>query len=181
MTLDTIASRREAGEAWERNFCILAASYGKEFTPHQLVRREGAAISWWLDAGGVWRKQLLPDVVIWSKPGEHHEIKHKDLMSNGCYGYELYRLRELVRFANVTGQKVYLTIHDWRHAGATSRGDATPNRIEDWFYSDIEELSQHHTGSYKGSIVAGKWHPDVPGHTWRRDEFFHPLAELWAG
>jgi hypothetical protein len=180
MTSDAVNRRRIIGETWERNFCALAASYGKEFTPHQLARADGAACSWWRETDGTWHKQLLPDVVIWSAPGEHHEIKHKDQMRNGCYGYEAYRLRELVRFARTTGQNVFYTIHDWRHAGAATSAEPVPNRIADWFCASVAVLSRSHTAEYWGpSIVNNTMKDDVLQFRWDAVKYFRPLAEVW--
>lgn len=160
---------------------MLAAAYGKEFTPHQIEHRDGAACSWWRDNAGIWRKQLLPDLAIWSAPGEHHEIKHKEVMRNGCYGYEAYRLRELIRFSDITGQRVYLTIHDWRKAGASCAQADVPNRIEDWLCADVTALSRSRSGEFIGpSLVGGILKADVHQYCWQRDQYFTPLAELWA-
>lgn len=181
MTSEIVARRRESGALWERNFCVLAAMHNKEFTPHQLVRKEGAAVSWRQEGNG-WRKQLLPDVVVWSAPGEHHEIKHKNKMNNGCYGYEAYRLHELVRFANTTGQRIYYTIHDWELAGASSSIDPMANRIEDWLCADVADLSRSRTGEFTGrSIIGGVMKSDVRQFMWDASRYFRPLADVWRG
>lgn len=175
-----VATLRLVGKQWERNFCKLAGRYGKEFTPHQLPLANQAACSYWQDTGG-WHVQLLPDVAIWSGPGEHHEIKHKNRMTNGCYGYEEYRLRELVRFADTTGQRVYMTIHDWERAGASSATAEMPNRIEDWVYADVADLAASRSGQFTGpSLVAGIRKLDVRQFRWNAAEYFRPLASLWA-
>lgn len=170
---------RENGEYWEREFCLMAGHYGKVFTQHQLNRSSAAAF--YGRQGPGWETKLLPDVTIWSAPGEHHEIKHKDPTRDGCYGLEVYRLESLVRFVNTTGQQVLYTIHDWRHAGCQSSDDRPENRIEDWFFADIADLSRSHTKlRLSPSYVDGDDRPDVPTFYWRVAEYFHPLSTLWA-
>lgn len=180
MTEADVTTLRAIGKHWERQFGIMACSYGKEFTPHQWGVQDGAACSYWRDAAGRWRKQLLPDIAIWSAPGEDHEIKHKSVMNNGCYGYEEYRLRELVRFAGTTGRRVYMTIHDWARAGAARASEITPNRIEDWFCADIEALSRSNSGTFRAQSLVGGRYKDVPQIRWNRDRYFRPLADIWG-
>lgn len=124
------AADREVGQYWETQFCGMARVYGKTFTPHQF-RRVGSAMFYGgaadLDGKTQW---TLPDITVWSAPGEHHEIKHKNPDRSGCYGLERYRLDALVRFANTTRQKVYYSIHDWEMAGASSAKEQVANDIE---------------------------------------------------
>jgi hypothetical protein len=170
---------RANGEYWERQFCLMAAEYSKLFTQHQLDRSSAAAFyGRWGNGWGTW---LLPDVTIWSAPGEHHEIKHKDPTRDGCYGLEVYRMESLVRFANATGQRVLYTIHDWRHAGCQSSDDRVENRIEDWFFADIADLSRSYTKRLRGpSYVRSGERPGVPTLYWRATEYFRPLSVLWV-
>lgn len=137
------ASDRRTGARWERGFCVLAAGFGKTFTPHQIGRNQSAAA--YERATDGWSSLTLPDVTIWSAPGEHHEIKHKNRTRDGMYGLEEYRVNALVRFANTTAQRVYYTIHDWEIAGATSSADEIANDIEHWFCADIAVLCRSAT------------------------------------
>jgi hypothetical protein len=172
------AADRRLGAHWERQFGIMAAQHSRVFTGHQLDKT-GAAAAYGLD-GDRWDRWLLPDIVIWSAPGEHHEIKHKNPTYSGCYGLEDYRLRSLVKFANTTGQHVYYTIHDWQHAGAANSREDLPNRIEDWFTADITDLSRTRTEHRDGpSYVNGKTEI-VPISYWSRARFFRPLSDLWT-
>lgn len=129
---------RSLGEKWERNFCILAAQYGRSFTRHQF-RKSAAANAYRLE-GQKYHSVLLPDITLWSAPGEHHEIKHKDPTRSGYFGLEKYRLDALIWFARETKQSVYYTIHN--HALAGGR-DVEINRIEDWVTVNV--LALEHT------------------------------------
>jgi len=174
------SERRSIGDYWEHRFCELAVSFGKEFTPHQIGHKDSAACSFWRDALGQWKKQLLPDVVLWGSPSEHYEIKHKNPTRTGRYGYESYRLAELVRFANVTRQPVYYVVHDWQHAGAQTSSERSPNRLEDWFYADVLALNESHTTErIAPSLVAGQFKDDVLQFFWDVALYFRPLGELW--
>lgn len=172
-------SDRELGKKWERNFCFLAADFGKVFTPLQIVQgssKSAAAFS----KSGTWHTQLLPDVTIWSAPGEHHEIKHKNPNRHGSYGLEEYRLIELLRFARVTGQRVLYTIHDWQHAGAEGSGEEMPNRIDDWFYVDVNNLRGMQYPQFSlPSWVGGVRKEKVPQRFWPKD-LWRPLVQLWS-
>lgn len=172
-------SDRELGEHWERQFCIMAAWAGKFFTPHQIGKPAVAASFYGLQ-GGLWKQGLLPDVTIWSAPGEHHEIKHKNPTRDGCYGLEVYRLQALIRFANTTGQQVLYTIHDWGHAGCRSSREPCENRAEDWFFADVSDLSRSWTRERPGPSYVNRVKQVVPIRYWRASDYFMPLSALWA-
>ena len=176
------ASARAIGERWERNFCVLAADHGKVFSPHQIDRPDKSASAWGPRENGKYSRYLLPDVTIWSAPGEHHEIKHKNQTPDGCYGLERYRLNALVCWANTTGQQVLYTIHDWEKAGARGADENVPNRIEHWYFADVEDISRRHTKvTQRGtSLVNGMLKNDVEIVYWTARRYFHPLAELWT-
>lgn len=171
---------RALGEHWEREFCKLAASRGKTFTPHQ-IGRPGQSASAYCRGDGDWSKLLLPDVTVWSAPGEHHEIKHKEPTFDGMIGLERYRLDALVRFANTTGQRVFYTIHDWRRAGATSSHQSIANRLDDWYCGDIAALSRGCTKpGTSTSYINGELTENVPTWYWSvRPLWFRSLAEVW--
>ena len=146
--LDNAADRR-CGALWERNFCLLAGLFGKAFTPHQLGRT-GAATMWKRGAHD-WNPFLLPDVTVWTAPGEHHEIKHKNPTTKylggrkvaRCYGLEKYRLDALVAFRVETQQPVMYTVHDWELAGATTSRDEMANDVRHWLTVDVLALSEY--------------------------------------
>lgn len=170
---------REIGAHWERQFCVMAADHGKMFTPHQLPLAYKSAAAYNRAPDGSWNQCLLPDVTVWSAPGEHHEIKHKNLTYDGCYGLEAYRLRPLVDFANETGQAVLYTIHDWQQAGAAHSEQEVLNRLEDWFYANVLDLNGRFTATRSGpSWVRGK-QQIVPIHYWTARRHFRPLSSLW--
>ena len=174
---------RKIGETWERNFCVLASRHGKVFSPHQIGSPGKSASAYGPGPDGAgYDRYLLPDVTVWSAPGEHHEIKHKNQDFLGRYGLERYRLDALVRWANTTGQRVLYTIHDWQRAGAKNASQSVPNRLEDWFYADVETLSRECTYVKKRdtSLVNGTLRDDVCVWYWNAHRYFRPLAELWS-
>jgi hypothetical protein len=172
---------RLLGQRWERGFCVLAARAGRTMTAHQLGR-DGMAASWAARDGGSWRVALLPDVTLWTAPGEHHEIKHKDATRDGRYGLEAYRLEALVRFRLETSQHVFLTIHDWRLAGAAHPAAPMPNAIEHWRIVEVLELvgyveRRRLAPRAMPTYVAGR--PAVrPGYYWPT-ALWRPLAWWW--
>ena len=172
-------SDRELGAYWERQFCTLAASFGKAFTPHQLGKPSSAAAAWSRE-NGEWQHWTLPDVTIWSAPGEHHEIKHKNPTRDGCYGLEKYRLQALIRFANTTGQQVLYTIHDWQHAGCANSRESVANRIDDWFFADVADLSRSYTRERPGPSYVNGVRQSVPIRYWQVPDYFRPLSQLWG-
>jgi hypothetical protein len=169
---------RALGMQWERNFCVLAARHKKAFTPLQIGRKEAA--NWHLLDGKQWRNVLLPDVTIWTCPGEHHEIKHKNPTSYGSYGLEQYRLKALLAFQAETQQPVLYTIHDWDLSGDRNGVD---NHIDHWVTVDVSVLnnyiSEHDlaTASFK-TYVKGKIETR-PGFYWPTSLWI-PLAQWWA-
>lgn len=181
------AADRGIGQYWEFQFCMMARTYDKVFTPHQFGRRDQSALYYGgaadLDGKTRW---TLPDITIWSAPGEHHEIKHKNRDRSGCYGLERYRLDALLRFANATGQRVYYTVHDWEIAGATNSREKAPSDIAHWFAADVYDLAQGFTRTsmdwtyYNGGqrqMEICYWSFDPEATRIRR---FKPLAEIWG-
>ena len=124
------ASDRELGKYWERQFCIMAYKYGKCFTPHQWNSVEKSAVCYKANKN----IYLLPDITIWTSPGEHHEIKHKNPTKKNSVGLEKYRFDSLMSFKNETKQKVYYTIHNHDLSGGR---DGTENNIRHWFTSEV--------------------------------------------
>ena len=128
-----LSGDRRLGEYWERQFCVMMAERGKTFTPHQIGRQTSASA--WSKTDKEYNHFTLPDVTIWTSPGEHHEIKHKNATKSGRFGLEHYRLDALVEFARETNQLVLYTIHD--HKG--NRDDKT-NRPDDWLTISVLRL-----------------------------------------
>lgn len=181
------AKDREVGQHWESQFCRMARLYGKVFTPHQFGRPGESAMYYGgvgdLDGKTRW---TLPDITIWSSPGEHHEIKHKNRDQMGCYGLERYRLDALIRFANTTDQAVYYSIHDWEMAGAASSAEPVENDIDHWLVADVVMLARGCTRKaddwtyYNGGqrrMETWYWTGDADPS--RRLRWFRPLAEIW--
>lgn len=166
---------RALGDYWERVFCYMAATYGRSFTPLQIGRNDSAQAACIL--GGRWHKEVLPDVTIWTHPGQHHEIKHKNPSRDGYFGLELYRFEALMWFAEETQQDVMYTIHNHDLSGGR---DARENHIEHWFTVNVRELDGHwaklrsHYSYYNGERTKTKirqyfWSPDL----------WVPLQEYW--
>lgn len=178
---------RDTGAYWENQFCRMARTSGKSFTPHQFKRPDNSALFYGPSSDIEGKSQwTLPDITIWSAPGEHHEIKHKRPTADGMYGLERYRIDALVRFANVTAQAVYYTIHDWDMAGAANSQERVENDLSHWLVGDIARLSKGCTRSGKADTwYAGSLRKDEPIWYWTADPtrkfaWFRPLAELWT-
>lgn len=169
-----LVADRNVGAHWERCFCVHAAKAGKSFTPMQIGRNESAA--WFSRPGLKWNKFTLPDVTVWTAPGEHHEIKHKAPTRAGEFGLEVYRFDALLAFAEETGQPVLYTIHN--HALSGGR-DSMVDRIEHWITADVRDLKGKHRTGRGSSWVNGKPHDDVPIYYWNA-RLWGPLSARWA-
>ena len=169
------SSDRTKGAYWEREFCKLAADSGYIFTPLQLGRASSASA--YSRISGTWKHLTLPDITVWTYPGQHHEIKHKDPTYNGCFGLEKYRFDALFSFADITKQDVMYTIHNHALNGGT---DNKENHLEHWFTANILELNhkQASTQSNGTSWVNGQKKSNIPIYYWNID-LWKPLAEYW--
>lgn len=174
------ATDRAVGAHWERQFCVMAAALGKMFTPHQLPLAAKSASAFGRADDGSWARWLLPDVTIWSAPGEHHEIKHKNQTPDGCYGLEVYRLDSLVEFARTTGQTVLYTIHDWEIAGAATSRSPVRNDLRHWFAADVRDLAQRSTKGGRGYSYVRGVRCEVEMRYWTASRYFTPLAAIWG-
>ena len=167
---------RASGKYWEREFCVMAYKRGKIFTPHQWQRSESAVAY-----GKHFKFLTLPDVTIWSSPGEHHEIKNKNPSKRGYYGLEKYRIDALVEFDKACIGDVLYTIHNWEKAGLKNGKQEGENRIEDWFCSLCHEL--YETPDYKNhndtSWVNGVQRTDIEIWYWEAERFY-PLSSYWG-
>lgn len=161
---------RKKGEFWEKKFCRMALEYGHVFTPHQIGRGRIAACAY-SPSGHI----ILPDITIWSGPGQHHEIKHKNPAKGRRFGLESYRLDSLLVFEQITGEAVYYTIHNWELAGGT---DATENRIEDWVTCDASFLQANRGKPELGNSWVNGEKKAVPILYWPV-AYFRALAALW--
>lgn len=131
-----LKSDRRKGQFWQDQFVDMARSYGCVAEDKQKGKASSAvAVS---SDGGL----ILPDAQV-SKLGVTVavEVKHKDPTRHGQYGYEEYRLLDLVRYANATGMQVILAIHDHKLAGGR---DVTHNRLRDWRWMDVTEMEKQH-------------------------------------
>lgn len=165
------AKDRQTGAYWERQFCVMARDHGYMFTPMQ-IGRTSSAVAY---KGKGWNAFTLPDITIWTYPGQHHEIKHKNATRGGLYGLEEYRLNALLSFANETRQDVYYTIHDHDKAGGRN---VRTNRIEDWVTANVRDIDQKWTISGRGlSYVNGQKH-EVEIRYWPTS-LWEPLQEVW--
>ena len=174
------AAERAIGAVWESHFCRMGTVYGKVLTAHQLRSPNASACAFGAPLiAGRPRRWLLPDITIWSAPGEDHEVKHKNQSFDGCYGLEVYRLDALVEWAVLTGRKVYYTIHDWEIAGASCSSDEIGNSIDHWFTADVLDLRDRSTKNGRdwtwrnGKRALEDMRYWTPRH-------FGPLAELWT-
>lgn len=163
---------RKIGAYWEREFAKMAAAYGKVFSLLQIGRDTSAVFHGY---AGKWNTYTLPDVTIWSAPGEHHEIKHKNPTGGGRFGLEVYRFNALLYFAQVTQSRVMYTIHNHDLSGGR---DVKDNSIDHWITADV-------TGLYGASvdrIWMASWvngqRKEVPIYFWPTSLWI-PLREFW--
>lgn len=167
-----VASDRKLGAYWEREFAKLAARYGKAFSLLQIGRDTSAVFH---SYNGKWNTYTLPDVTVWSAPGEHHEIKHKNPTNNGRFGLEVYRFNALLYFAQVTQSRVMYTIHNHDLSGGR---DATGNNINHWITADVINLDGAAIDRvWLASWVNGK-KKEVPIYFWPVSLWI-PLKEFW--
>jgi hypothetical protein len=169
---------RAIGQYWETQFCVMAGASGRSMTPHQ-IKRTGSAIAGKL-TGQMWNAYTLPDVTLWTAPGEHHEIKHKAPTRHGGVSLEDYRLRALLWFANETQQPVYYTLH--LHSMNGGR-DNQENNLSHWFTIEVRDMQRlcesgiaYHSPNMK--TWCGGRVEYVPGWYWPIKEFM-PLMDLW--
>jgi hypothetical protein len=141
---------RAVGDYWERKFGKMAAQFGHVVTANQINRASSAAAHY-IAEDGSYRRLVLPDFVVWSFPGQHHEIKHKSPAKTGarrgCYGLERYRFDSLKHFQSVTQQSVYYTIHDHEMAGGKSIQE---NRLADWLTLSVSDMDGTHQHTEEG-------------------------------
>jgi hypothetical protein len=179
-----LLGHRTEGEYWEERFCELACEYRRVWYTRNQKGRRDAAHAETIDPAKIRRTCLLPDVVIWSIPGEHHEIKHKKPHKQPgfapSFGLEVYRFEALVEFADECRQPVLYTIHDWQAAGAPDSYHHTPNRLDDWFTIPILDLNakRHRRDGKFGSYRNGQFVEAVPGYYWPAS-IWTPLAQYW--
>lgn len=172
-----LKSDRAIGDFWERKFGTLAARYGRVVTANQIKRSE-SAVAHYIAEDGSHRTLILPDFVIWSFPGQHHEIKHKSPAKagarRGCYGLERYRFDSLKHFQSVCQQSVFYTIHDHDRAGGKHIEE---NRIEDWLTVSISDMDGTHEHAEEGvSWCNGK--PITTEILYWHQSLFMPLASV---
>lgn len=162
---ENLQADRKTGAYWERQFCVLAKQRGLMFTPMQ-IGRNGSAVAY---KGKGWNTLTLPDVTVWTAPGQHHEIKHKEPNRHGSYGLEQYRFDALMAFSEETEQDVLYTIHDHYLAGGKH---VQVNRMEDWRTIRVVALD-------------GAWSWSGPGWSWvngvkKRVGMYYWSQEMWA-
>ena len=170
-----LAVDRGTGKYWERQFCIMAWHRGKIFTANQWGRTSSAVAY-----GKGFNVLTLPDVAVWSAPGEHHEIKHKNPTRHGSYGLEEYRLNALLRFDKECMGTVFYTIHDWQRAGAKDSREKVGNRIADWVFAPVGYLKDHIDHKSRGRSYVNGESAEVLILYWQADRFYS-LDALWNG
>ena len=167
-----IVKDRKIGEHWEKEFCYMANDYGYLFTGLQLDRKTSAV------AYQNSKRYTLPDIVLWSAPGQFHEIKHKNPTKGGAYGLEVYRLEALLHFAKETNQNVYYTIHNYDLNGGKK---SLENNIDHWFTANVLLLAKFTSNKPSckwGSWINGRWVDNVPMWFWDTS-LFTPLIDYW--
>lgn len=169
---------RGLGQYWEQAFGRMALQQGRSFTPHQWRRAE-SAVAHSLDRskpdGQRYKSYTLPDITIWSAPGEHHEIKHKNATAAGLFGLERYRFEALLWFARETQQSVYYTIHDH---GFTDGPDDKANDINHWLTANVLALDRAQRKEADGYSYIDGVRRLTPILYWSRNNW-DSLGALW--
>ena len=167
------SSDRRLGKYWERMFCWLAAQIGLWFTPMQ-IGHNGSARAY--SRNGRWASLTLPDITIWTFPGQHHEIKHKNPTRYNSFGLERYRLNALLMFAEETRQDVMYTIHNHDLSGGWL---AKNNDIDHWVTVNVQDLDGTWTfeGRFPSWVNGTK--KTVLQYFWPVD-YWQPLKAYWA-
>jgi hypothetical protein len=155
----------------------MAGKHGLCFSPLQ-IGRPTSAQGYTIPAGGAgWKPFTLPDVTIWTAPGQHHEIKHKAPTREACFGLEVYRFRALLDFAAETQQAVFYTIHNHELNGGREN---KRNVMAHWLTANIADLVDTQRYVRNGSSwVNGAKRDDVPILYWDTT-LWSPLQDLWA-
>jgi hypothetical protein len=160
---EDLSSDRGLGEYWERQFCKMAARCGFWFTPMQIGRNKSAQA---YSRNGQWASLTLPDITVWTFPGQHHEIKHKNPTKHGSFGLERYRLNALLEFSEETHQDVMYTIHNHDLSGGRM---AKRNDIAHWITVNVKELDG--TWTFEGRFPS--W---VNGSKKKVLQYFWPIT-----
>jgi hypothetical protein len=143
--------------------------------PQHVPRVQGGAAAYERHPGGKWNVLTLPDITIWTAPGQHHEIKHKCPTRYGCYGLEQYRFDALLWFAETTKQLMYYTIHDHSLSGGR---DCQSNSIDHQRTASVTHLADNiHETRWGYSWVDGV-KKSVPIHYWAVSHW-QPLRQIW--
>lgn len=163
-----LQSDRRKGQFWQDQFVDMARSHGCVAEDKQ-KGKELSAVAVSCDGA-----LILPDIQV-SKLGftVAVEVKHKDPTKHGQYGYEEYRLLDLVRYANATGMQAILAIHDHKLAGGR---DVTHNRLRDWRWMDVTEMERQHDYAAPGVTYFGG-EPVVRQIRYWDTSRFAPLAD----
>ena len=176
---ENLSADRKLGERWEREFCKLAAAQGFVFTPMQIGKESSA--QFFSNHDG-WKHYTLPDITIWTFPGQHHEIKHKNPTPAGAfglppmYGLEAYRYHALATFATVTQQDVLYTIHNHDLSGGRN---GMLNDLSHWFTLEIDALDVPDYVQRNGKTwVNGQRQENVKILYWHADKWM-PLQAYW--
>lgn len=162
---------RKIGKYWERQFCLMAYERGMVFTPHQWDRDISA-----MAYGGKLNKYTLPDITIWSAPGEHHEVKHKNPTKRNSIGLEKYRYDALFEFSKITNQVVFYTIHNHDLSGGRY---GEYNNIEHWFSAEIiKNINIGNAFKCPGTSYVNGKKEQVDMLYWNIDLFIK-LSDIW--
>lgn len=170
-----VQSDRKLGETWEKNFGQLALRHGLTVTAHQIGRKQSASA--WYFENGQKRHVILPDVVVWSFPGQHHEIKHKNPTRRGEFGLEVYRFDSLRWFQSVTKQPVFYTIHNHDRSGGR---DGKENLLEHWVTASVSILDRTWTREAEGNSYCNGKTIQTKSLYWETD-LFVPLTCVLSG
>ena len=170
---NNVEQDRALGKQWERNFCLLAETYSKSFTLMQVGRTE-SVVAWKMN-NNKRNSYTLPDIAIWTSPGEHHEIKHKNPTAHNSFGLEAYRFEALLWFSRETQQQVMYTIHNHDLSGGRN---TLINRLEHWITINVEDLNNKWNWQSSGISYVNGEAKRVPIYYWPKNLWI-PLKLFW--
>ena len=175
---------RAVGAYWEKQFCAMAINnYGLALTPLQIGMRGSAVfkVKNLRDNIKPYNTYTLPDITVWTAPGQHHEIKHKDPTVSNEFGLEVYRFNALLSFAQETKQNVYYTIHNYALTDGKTREQKKKNKKNNpdhWVTANVLDLEAGWKRTRQGYSWVNAEKKLVDIHYWDAG-YWGKLIDIW--
>ncbi len=134
---DDIRHKRDIGNHFEIEFCKMFGRAGYSWGRNSGLRDNGSAEPAVIYRGEGKHVDVQPDVTLWSPKFEYHDIRHKEPLRLGCWGFESKRLSFLLNFQAIVKAPVYVTFHNWKLNGSF---DNLSNHPLHWVACEIRTL-----------------------------------------